>query len=1475
MQTFSESTPATRRQSLPAFALQRATNWLRHRLLWWGALPCAALLAVIAVTNASPSTPTIELMADPPFAATGGDKPAMTLALSVEFPTVGAQYVSDGTYDTNKEYLGYYDAEACYRYNDAPTETPGTGQTTADFKRFDRVGKAIALATPDAANPYKTSRMCDDAFSGNFLNWATSSAIDMLRLALSGGDRYIDTAELTTLQRAVLPNGDPICMWNSSNFPARQLPKDGGGTGKYWGAVPNAMITAANGNAIWIANTLNRIYFKAGSSSSGSCGSTGDYTLGATSSTGNVMGSIESRSTGRPTGTWTTCMNGESGSCSFSGTKEIWYGQVGRSNWKVVPAYNGFSCGSSCNNTLGDPDSGYSKAVYYRDYTGSWTPPATPAGQLNSDGFFYSRAQVCNVDSAGNLLDVRDYGLCRLYPNGKYKPTGVIQKYSDQLRLAAFGYLLDQTASYNSGRYGGVLRAPMKYVGTKTFDENGIDNTPATGNPTLEWSATTGVFAANPDNHTKGISGVINYLNKFGRTGTPGLYKKYDPVGEMYYQAIRYLQGLQPSTDAVSGLPNTTLEDGFPVYTTWTDPFGGSRTKTSSYACLKNNVVVIGDINTHDSDSRVPSANTANNIPDIKYWRGIVQAFEKNSGTTYLDGAGASRTATNPNGANNNVPSNGQTSQIMGTAYWAHTHDIRGSGWTAEPDKQRPGLRVKTFIFDVNENGTESDASKRRYANQFFMASKYGGFESDPGNRDNAPYNTWGSPFKREDGTNDNNVWQKADEAGEAGTYYLQSSARGVLNAFDQIFSRATTAARSIAPRAITKSYLFGESGLYFEAFYDTLDWSGDLRAFPISATDGSLNLDVTATWSAAAKLTARNQATTPRNIIVGHSGAAANPKASAFTWAAISAAANADVRTALNKPAPDAADDNLAQQRVAYLRGDTSLDGTTFRQRNNKLLGDIINSGVAYSGTPSRLISGTGYSSFASNHAARVGTVFVGANDGMLHAFKADDGSELFAYIPSFIVPQLPRLTSKTYLSEHRAFVDATPVVGEADLGSSTTPDWRTVLISGAGGGGKGVFALDITDPTAFTTSKVLWEFTASDDADLGHVIGTPRILKIRTSAPGATAVFKWFAVVPGGVNGTNPSLFLLDLAKPVGTAWVLGSNYYKVTLPVDATLKTTLASGVVQFSAEIGTGGEVVRMYAGDLHGRMWRLDFKQAGTADWNMAKLSAFSTSYDDALPNGDPLPLFIATDSNGKVQPITMAPSILYGGSDATNIIAFGTGKLLETGDKTDSSQQSFYALYDDIATPAQAKDTSSASSAMIVGRSRLKPGTVNTSTKVVSVDTFKWGRRKDKDVTDNTAVYSGWVFDFPDNGEREIYDAVVNGTNLQFNTLFPLTTNAATCGNEGGRSNSYTIDILTGDGGYRAHPEALSEPNIVIINVEYATQDGYRKGMTTRSTGRGVRKITTAEVATGQTSDQSVVIGRLNWRRINNYDDLR
>lgn len=1501
--------------------------WLRKKNLALMALPMAAVISFMAFSGASaPDIPVLSLSSDPLYASAAGDKPALALALSVEFPTVGAQYVknsgdsTDDTYSNDKEYLGYYDAESCYTYNNAPTETPASPLTASDYKRFDRSGPAIALATPDATQKTKTSRMCADAFSGNFLNWASNSAIDMLRLAMTGGDRYIDTAKLTILQRAVLPDGDPTTMWNNTNFPAKKLLKSGGSSGAaYFGAVPLSMRTDAGSNDIWVANTLNRIYFGAKSTGMPSS-SKGDYVLGVSAP---ALGTIVDKNVSLPSGT--TLCAAENATCGgFSGIKEIWYGAG--SKWKVAPATVSVSCS---NGVFGDPISGTSKQCYYRTYTGTWTPPSTTG--LTSDPFYYSRVQVCNTDTSGTLLDARDYKLCTQYPNGNYKPTGTIQKYSDQLRLAAFGYLMDQTASYDKGRYGGVLRAPIKYVGSNTFDENGVDNTVSGGNPNREWDVSTGVFIPNPDGNkdtatSSGtyLSGVISYLNQFGRTGpVAGRYKKYDPVGELHYEVLRYLQGLTPSADAIKDI-TSDMYDGFPVSTTWTDPYGGSRSKDADYSCQKSNIVVIGDIHTHDGN-RLPTANINGDVPDINAWRTVVQNFEKNVSSDYVDGQGVTRKTGNPNGANTSVPTDTKTSQIMGSAYWAHTHDIRGTCSATSPrtcmsveDKQRPGLRVKTFLFDVNEYGNETDANHRHYQNQFFMASKYGGFETDAANKSTTyakSYNTKGNPFYQDDLTTvDNYVWSdtdtRASRVGEANTYFLQSDARAVLSAFDDIFSRASNKARSIAGSAAQSRSLTTVGNTVYQGAFDTSDWSGDLMAYSLTVSAGTVSISADPIWKAATQLTR----TTSRNIYVGKTtvGTTDTTAAIPFTWAAVQ---STDLATSLDKPSPTATSDGRAEERLNYLRGDNKGEGDYFRKRN-QLLGDIINSGVAYSGNPTTSISSSSYADFyraqiavptvgdVVGHAARTPAVFVGANDGMLHAFNANTGDELFAYIPSKMGPNLSALTNIGYVNAHQSYVDATPTVAEAQTGTAgTAADWKTVLVGGMGGGGQGVFALDVTNPapksttntTGFDESKVMWEFTNDDDADMGYVVGRPQILKLRTSAYGATTTtYKWFAVVASGVNsyakantsnnfGTGyPALFLLDLAKPIGTSWSLGSNYYKISLPVNGTLDylttgsltSTSATGAINFKAALGNALEVTQIYMGDLQGNLWKLDFSMAGTADWNIGKLSAFNKG---TSTNPIPYPLFIAKDGSGKdakVQPITMAPSIAFGPTADSSLILFGTGKFLESTDKTSTSQQSVYMLYD--SNTITGGDSSPVGASAISGRGRLRAGT--SSGGVISVQAFTMGRAKTDtdDLTVDTTVRSGWYFDFGASGERQISGATIVGTTATFGSLIPIASGGGTCGNAKGGGNTYTVNIVSGNGKSTSSSVGiLGEPLLVELSESTTSTVSDSTGRRTKTTTSQVIQQGSTGLATGSKVVTTSIAGRLSWRQINNYQDLK
>lgn len=1691
------------------------------------ALPILVIVSLIAVGQSSPpSIAAITLSADPLYTPSAADKPALALALSVEFPTVGAQYVDpdnnnssttdDVTYSPSIEYLGYYGAESCYTYDDTGTGAP-SGQTSA-YKRFVRRGPALPLNTPNTANPTWTTRMCwngstsyskddgtspaasntsNDAFSGNFLNWASSSAIDMLRLSLTGGDRVIDTSTLTILQRAIIPAGDPINMWNSSNFPSKRLYRSGTSRAitstnfasasyasgvSYFGAVPTAMATAAGTNDIYVANRLNQIYFGTAKSSTISSYALGTTSIASTYQVGTIAPSSSSLTTAsyqkgtvtnssttlipiyQKSGTNTSSSSSSSlstlgltlcaslnGTCTLpSGTREIWFGKSGSNAWSISPATGAVPCtqalfgnpsgspescyyraysgswtptasaatlcanqnstctlpsgtwevwygsGSSwkvapatgavpCNNTefgssgssnqcyyqaysgswtpvvsatacaaenatctlptgtwevwygantswnvapatgavpctngvFGDPLVGTVKNCYYRAYSGTWTP--TAALPLNSDGYFFARVQVCDR-AAGTyaLKDIRYWNLCTQYsdaattPNAAYKPTGAIQKYSDQLRLAAFGYVMDQ----NTSRYGGVLRAPMKYVGAKTFNVTGGEVSGS--NPNIEWDTVTGVFNANPDNNTTVpttdgraayLSGVINYVNQFGRTGSvAGRYKKYDPIGELHYQALRYLQGLQPSASAISSV-TTDMYDGYPVFTTWTDPYGNGRSNTADYSCQKSNIVVIGDKNTWDYNSRLPSASAANNIPDIAYWRGIAANFESNTSGTYLDGAGVSRTIANPNTGNSaGLTSASGDVSIVGSAYWARTHDIRGTGWTnatssgsAGTTLQRPGLRVKTFTFDVNEYGGSNDATTRRSSNQLFRAAKYGGFETDSSNTAKNPYNTYGNPFKNEqDGSNNNFVWQdtdtRASRVGEANAYFLQSDARGVLSAFDDIFARASTAARSIAGGAIQSKNLTQVGSTIYQGTFDTADWSGDLLAIPVNvSTSNVVSIGNTSTWTAATRLAALAAPATSRNIVVGNSGATASPVAAAFTWAAI----ETGLQTSLNKPSPTATADGLAQDRLNFLRGDKSKEGNPFRTRS-KLMGDVINSGVVYSGAPSNSTGGSGYSTFYSSNKDRVPAVFVGANDGMLHAFNGNTGDELFAYIPSWLGPKLSALTGTTYVNNHQSYLDGTPAVAEALVGSN----WKTLLVSGTGGGGKGVFALDVTNPASFTASNVMWEFTNADDADLGNVTGRPQILKLRTGV----SSYQWFAVFGSGVNNYvsdnsvfsttgNPALFILTLDKAAGTAWTLGSNYYKISLPVDTTLVNSssvrIPTGLLNFRAALGFAKEVTQIFMGDLHGNMWKLDFASANvtsTADWNMNTLSY----YKDASSN--PIPMFIAKDTAGNVQPISASPNIFFGPiADSFNVL-FGTGKYLEVSDKATTAAQSIYMVYDNASAT---RDSSTATSA-ISDRRRLKLGTANATTGVITVPAYTLGRASTNTDTDDPR--SGWVADLPNSGERQISNGTIFGANIVFGSLIPSVSSATACSATGGGGNQYTVDILTGDGtSVGSSVGILGEPLVTNIKsatsytdsdstgrrIKSLTSQVFQQGSGGVATGSGGTTTTTTTNPDGTTTTikctptggctltRTVLTGRMTWRQINNYQDLK
>ena len=400
-------------------------------------------------------------------------------------------------------------------------------------------------------------------------------------------------------------------------------------------------------------------------------------------------------------------------------------------------------------------------------------------------------------------------------------------------------------------------------------------------------------------------------------------------------------------------------------------------------------------------------------------------------------------------------------------------------------------------------------------------------------------------------------------------------------------------------------------------------------------------------------------------------------------------------------------------------------------------------------------------------------------------------------------------------------------------------------------------------------TTSHVLWEFTDADDSDIGFVVGKPRLLKFATAA----GTFKWFAVVGGGVNNDSgqPVLFLLDVAKKAGESWSLGTNYYKVVFPtVDAAKNSTVPNGLVNFQAVMGGNKEVAVMFMGDLHGNVWKLNFNNIYPADWSINALSAFNKGTSKARAQ---YPLFIAKDDKGNIQPITAAPTVAYGDKPNTSLVFVGTGKYLEKNDVS-PEVQSAYLLYDNGSASADKSPIVSA----ISGRNRLQKGSVADASGVVTVPAFILGRAlSDLDRSKDKPIASGWFFDFPASRERQINSATLLDGQLVFGTLIPaLSGLTGSCNASGGTGKQYAVSMLAGSG-----ESMVSKVGILgeTITVEV---DGARKYTSKDTTGKIIKSMTfqtfqlgSENAAASKSNETKATSGRMSWRQIHNYQELR
>lgn len=603
-----------------------------------------------------------------------------------------------------------------------------------------------------------------------------------------------------------------------------------------------------------------------------------------------------------------------------------------------------------------------------------------------------------------------------------------------------------------------------------------------------------------------------------------------------------------------------------------------------------------------------------------------------------------------------------------------------------------------------------------------------------------------------------NQMLEDAAEYGH-GRYYTADDADQLSQALTSAISEVIAASTSAAAVATNSTRLQSSTRLY-QARFNTLTWSGQLLSYPL-AEDGSV---LPPDGDAADRIPSPNN----RRIFTWRPGAGDQKgQGVEFAWDNLSPVQQNDLNV----------EDGLGPERLAYLRGDRSRESAAsnpFRERAS-VLGDIVNSNPAFAGDENfgfYLLPGSegnSYRNFIRNTTSkRPKMIYVGANDGMLHAFDAETLVERFAYVPNAVFPNLHELTKPDY--EHRYFVDGTPRISDAYINGS----WKTVLVGTLGAGGRGVFALDVTNPTSFSAGNVMWEFppnpageTASYDADLGTVLGEAVIARLNSG--------HWVAMFGNGPNSANKKavLFIIDLAtgellKTIDTRFGSANAPNGLSTPVPVDVNGDRITDVV---------------YAGDLQGNLWKFDLSSNSIDQWKVAYGSS-----------DDPQPLFRAVDGGGKAQPISSRPAVSKH-PDGGYMVFFGTGTYFRTSDKVvdrqNDARNSFYAILDQ--------------GVRVTGRQQLLRQEIifegQVTFETASGTIVREARRVSNHQMNNQ--HKGWYLDllWPNDsynngyqGERVVSEPTLHSRRVIFTTLIPTEDPCSF----GGSSWLMELDVFTG-----------------------------------------------------------------------------
>ena len=1264
----------------------------------------AGLFAVMCSTSAMSGV----AIDNKPLTVTNSVPGNLVLLPSVEWPTVVTHANAPGTaegsanYSSATAYAGYFNPALCYAYHF------DTVEANRYFYPVRATGANHSCAGFTA--PVGTSGQTQGLWSGNFLNWSAMQAIDTFRLALTGGYRvhrptdgtpaagYSEMDDVTYLEKA---NSD---RWDNSYTPRRRLASNAGHSTPSQTAALRTRIGGLR-NQMWFIPEQDGQLGDAQSWNDprALARPVTDGVQNAPAGTAVTAVPYNPRYHALPNSTTTTVVNdtacgvGEFGCEPVTGCPSGWTRNGAtcslvetvaacpsdnRPNFRTSTGRCHQSNNDSSQSVNNSCPQGY--ALPTQNGAGRQCTRASTQAYTRYQHTNYGRNQVyavsIRVKVCDGSLDTRS--LCTKY-GSNYKPEGLLQQNSKKTRYSLFAYLTESGAS----RTGGVMRARQKLIGPVTpLEEAGTekpypDRTRMEGVDNPEWDLATGKIINDPDtadssdtsaaigsctNAPDGsgcairYSGVINYLNRFGQINT-GLatLKSNDNLAEMYYTALRYLRG-DANVAAYSNLAGTALAryqnaDGLPVIsdwfgnganaavTRWNANAGNPRTVGTArdpvlYQCQPSVMLGIGDTSTQQERDTHSSDSTSNAVT----WRGY----------TEWSGSPAAR------------------GNLAGLAYWAHVNDIRpdipNTRLSGSPARAR-GQTTSTYWVDVVERADLLNNN----SNQYYNATKYGGYTIaddhwDENGNASRPDAAW---F-----TSNMSAWTSATQNIRDATtglnngnfrlpnnMYLANNGQAMIDGLNAAFQKIADDISGSGGSFASNSTKLETGSRTYQAKYASNGWGGQLIASDVNVANGTL----TPIWDASDWLghapgqpkvntTAPTWDFTQRKVLYNDSGTLSQFITNWDDYA------NLTIPT-VTKPAGLS---SVTNDQLRYLLGErlherqSTSPGSKREFRNRRgMLGDIVNSQPVYVGRPSANLhrNDPTYAAFAAARASRTPVVYVGANDGMLHAFQAPDaaddtnaangGRELFAFMPTEAMGVLTQSNPATnrYPYWHPEYDHAYSVDGELTVADVKHGDtWKTVLVGTMGRGGKSVFALDVTDPAE---PALLWEKGAADVPSLGNVLGRPLIAQVGEG--------DWRVFLGNGPNNDDDesALVMFDVISGDDTVIDTGATGSQGLSAVNV----WDAHGATEDDVRDGLFDTV---YAGDMGGNMWKFKLG-AGTATL-----------------------LFAAGDT----QPITAAPLVASNPySPPDTWLFFGTGQYLSMADINEAANanvQSWYGVID-------------------------------------------------------------------------------------------------------------------------------------------------------------------------------------------------